>query len=445
MSFYSLLFLIIFIPVCMGLYYITPGRLRCVVLLGVSLVFYFTLERVNILLLLASVFFDYFMASVIHYYRDKPRIMKMGLALSVIKTLLLAFLCLVRARTQGAAMPVGVLVYTLSATGYCVDLFRGEIEYERKFLKFLLYNCFFGRIFAGPYVKYSVIRPQLGARHNSPGAISTGLVLIIQGLAKRVILADNLMAVYSRLLGGALAEPREQTVLSAWIMVSFFSLGLVFTLWSLCDMARGLGLLFSFKLPRNVFYPFTACSVREFLGAFNATLYSYLRRYVYRSLGGKKYGVLSDCLNTMLTLMLFGVWFALTPSCIAWGAFLGVFLIGEKYLYGGLLGRLPRFVGHIYTLAVLLFSFCILSSPSLLAALSQVRIMFGLSGAALWNNQIVYTLTQSWWLLILGVLFSTDVFSKAASSMKQRLPRLGEPITVVLNVALLFVSIAFMV
>ena len=251
------------------------------------------------------------MASLIRYHQGNSRVTRTALFLSVLKSVSLILFCMVRSQLEGYSMPVGILVYTLSATGYVVDLYRGEVPYERSLCNFLLYNCFFGKIFVGPYVKYSLIRPQLRKKQLSLSSISTGLVLLIQGIAKKVVLADNLLLTY-RKVAQVDASRASATTLSSWLLLLSLVLGIYFTLSAYCDVARGLGQIFCFKLPRNFSYPLHSSSVREFVNHFNTTLVEYLRRYVYRPLGGGRYGVVSDCFNTLL-YMLYG--FPFRPIC----------------------------------------------------------------------------------------------------------------------------------
>lgn len=443
MTFYSLTFLLLFLPASLTLYYLTPNKLKNTVLLLLSLVFYTLLEPHNIFLLLACLFFDYFMASLVRYYRDKPGIMLLGTALSVVKTVGICLFCLLRANITGASMPVGVLIYTLSATGYVVDLYRCAGEYEKNFLNFALYNCFFGRIFIGPYVKFSLIRPQLRKKRLSLSSITTGMILVIQGIAKRVILGENLMLTYQKLNELSLSVEYNTSVLALWGAILCFSMGLVFILGSYCDIARGLGQLFSFKMPRSVQFPLQALSVGNFLESFHATLYEYLCRYVYRPLGANHHGVLADILNTLLTLMLFGAWFSLSPNSILFGGLLAVFLLGERYFYGRWLERASRFFGHVYTALVLIVAFSVLSAGSLHGAYLQLRGMFFLSDLPLWNNQAAYIVSQGWWVVLLGLLFGFGFVAKAAWLFKDKFPVLANISSVALNLAILFLSVAF--
>lgn len=444
MTFFSMTFLLVFLPAGLLLYYGTPNRFKNYTLLGLSLLFYAALGPLELLVMAASVVFDYMMASLIRYHQGNSRVTRTALFLSVLKSVSLILFCMVRSQLEGYSMPVGILVYTLSATGYVVDLYQGEAPYERSLCNFLLYNCFFGKIFVGPYVKYSLIRPQLRKKQLSLSSISTGLVLLIQGIAKKVVLADNLLLTY-RKVAQVDASRASATTLSSWLLLLSLVLGIYFTLSAYCDVARGLGQIFCFKLPRNFSYPLHSSSVREFVNHFNTTLVEYLRRYVYRPLGGGRYGVVSDCFNTLLYMLLFGVWFSFSPNLLLFGGVLALFMLGERYLYGRLLRRLPAVFGRVYTYAALLVSFCLPAKGTPAGSWQLLKNLFSFHQERLVNDKIVYILSQSYWVLLLGLVLSFALLPKLSALLKRRAPAAANILSVFFNVGLLVVSVMFII
>lgn len=442
MTYFSLTFLLLFFPACMLLYFCTPGRMKNLVLLLLSLFFYATLDRTNFTLLIITVVFDYGMGALIRFGKERRGIAGLAMAMSVVKTVGVVFYSMMRLRAEGVPAPVGVLVYMLSSTGYVLDLYRGDFQFEQNILRFLLYNCFFGRIIIGPYAAYSAIRPQLRHPKLSLSSVSTGIVLLIQGVAKKVVLADNLLAAYNKI---AAIEARDMTLLAAWLMILFLALTLYFHFSAFCSIARGLGQIFCFKLPRNVFYPLHCRSVREFTARLNSTFFDYLQRYVYQSLGGSAYGVLSDCCNTVLVMMLYGTWFGLTPNCVVWGVCLAMLLLGEKYLYGRLLRRLPGLFSRLYTYLAVLLSLSLLACGTLAESRALLDMLFTFEMDRVLNDPIVYILTQDYWVLILGTVLSFPIMSKVSRFTKRRFPAFSNFAAVAINVGILFVSLMFLI
>ena len=445
MSFFSLTFLILYFPACLLLYYCTPDKLKNTMLLCLSLFFYYTLEPGRIWLLIGCAAVDYLLGQVLRRWREHRWVARSSLALSVGKSLLLVVGYGMQAYilAEGSFLPpAGLLVYSLSSISYLTDVYWGELPAERNPVDFLLYCCFFGRIFAGPYVRYSIIRPQLKHHRLSLSSVSTGLILLIQGVAKKVILADNLMATYQQIKA---ITYWDCTLLSAWSLLVYLLLGIFFTLSAYCDVARGLGQIFSFKLPRNLSYPLAAKSVREFVASFNSTFYEFLRIYVYRPLGGRKAGVLLDVLNTMLVMMLFGMWFGLSPHAIMWGGALGLLVLGEKYIYGKLLHRLPALIGHIYTLLAVTASLVLLSQSRMTDIIDQFELLHTFTRGKLYNNQIIYILSQNYWMLIPAVIFSLPFARRIDRFVKTHFMVLSNFISVGVNLGLLLISIMFMI
>ncbi len=437
MTWYSLTFLFIFLPAGLFLCALTRGRMQNVTLLILSLLFYALLDAGSLPLLLGLLLIDYGTGLLLARIGERHRFLaRLTAGISVLKTLCLVFYCLMRVQTEGAPLPAGLLIWGLSSLGYVVDVYRGE-NAERSPVRFFLCFCFFGRVVLGPYVDSGVLRAQLRTRKLSFASISTGLVLFIRGVAKRVVLADTLLEAWRRI---AEIPPRERTTLSAWLLLISFAMGVVFFLSAYCDCARGLGLIFSVKLPRNMMNPFYVHSVREFIARFQITLGAYLRRYVYRSLGGAEYGFLSDACNTVLWLMLYGAWFGLRPNCVIWGMALAVLALGEKYVYGRLLSRLPALFGRVYALLAVLLSFTLLSQNSLDASRQMFSLLFTFQSQMLMNDQIVYILSQYAWALVLGAFLSVPVLPHLAGWCKRRLPALAGFGTLAANIVLLGVS-----
>lgn len=440
MTFFSLTFLLIFLPASILLYYIAPRRLKNGVLLFLSLAFYQLLEPHFFWWMAACIFFDYGMGCILYACRERRGIRLLALLLSAGKSA--AFLWYgISCFSRGQPSAVGIWIYPLSSAGYVLDLYRGEAPFEQNLVDFALYQCFFGRIFLGPYVQYAVIRPQLKKQKLTLTSISTGMVLLVQGIAKKVIVGDNLFMLYQTI---SAIEGQERTLLSSWLLLLSCMLGMYFIFGGYCDVARGLGHIFSFKMPRNVFFPLHTRCIREFVERFNISWMDYLRRHVFFSPFWTKGGVLRQCAG-VLCMLLYGAWLCPAVNGILWGAYLAAFILLEKYLFGGVLRKLPDLLGRIYTWFVLLLSFTLLVQPSLVGWRALLKTMFHFEAGLWYNDIIAYILSQNYWVLALGLLLSYPVMSRASSFLRKRWPVCVNIFSVVSNLGLVALTIMFLI
>ncbi|MCI8622094.1 MAG: hypothetical protein HFG26_00345 [Provencibacterium sp.] len=441
MTFFSLTFLLIFLPVSLLLYYTVPVSLKNPVLLLLSLAFYGLLEPRFFWLMLFSLLFDYGAACIVCSFRDRSGIGRLACFLSAVKSaayVAYGVLCI----RQGSPSPAGILIFTWSATGYVVDLYHKAAPFERNFLDFALYNCFFGRIFLGPYVKYTVIRPQLKEKRLSLASISSGMVLLVQGMAKKVVLGDSLMGLYQTV---SAIEERERTLLSSWTLLLSLALGVYFVFSGYCDAARGLGHIFSFKMPRNIFFPLHTGSVREFVERFNISWLDYLRRYIGYPLAALHGSAVWQGICTAVCLAFYGAWLSLTPRGILWGGFLALLMLSEKYLYGKLLEKLPHLLRRLYAGLAVLLSFALLSQPSLHSSYVLIKTLFQFEAGLWYNDAIVYILLQNYWALALGLLLSYPMIPRVSSFIRKRWPACANIFSVALNLGLITLTIMFLI
>ncbi len=171
------------------------------------------------------------------------------------------------------------------------------------------------------------MKPQLANPRYSMTGMADGMVLLICGLAKKVLLGDRLAALATQIQG---IPYYEITTLAVWMLVVGSAFSLYFTLSGLCDIAQGLGLLFSIRLPQNFRYPYQAAGMDDFFRRFNITVGAFIRRYVFEPLGAQNNGIMASFVNILLFSMLSGLWFGLRLNYLLWGVALGVVLAIEQ-------------------------------------------------------------------------------------------------------------------
>lgn len=440
MPFASIWFIFFFLPLSLAVYYLAGPRGRTAALVGISLLFYLLCEPKFLWLMALSVTADYGMYRLMERHDDQNRIRRAICAAVVIKNGLLFLGMSVFTQLRGSSMPLGLAVYTLTSLGYLVDVYNGDEVYEHSFLRFALLNIFYGKLLSGPLMRYGQIREQLREKKYSLSRISDGAVLFIQGVAKQVLLGRGLSSLYQELKA---MENTGHSVLSVWLLTVSLALGLYFTLSGYCDIARGLGKMYQLELPRNFYYPYQSRSITDFVGRFNISVTEFYKQYIYSPLGADLQGGVSSVLNITLVTLLWGVWFGFRVNFILWALYFTAFIFLERGVWGRFLTRLPVFFTRVYTFAVVLFSFVIFSGQSVGESWFYITSMFGLAGLPPYNDQTLYLFSSYGALLGLGLLLSTSAVNMAAGWASKKHPHLTSAVSVVFNVSLLVLTLAF--
>lgn len=441
MEIFSLSFIYLFLPATIAVFYFTPQKLKSGMLVLFSLLFYWMLERENILLLLSSVTFDYLMARLIEKSKEQKNLQRAPALCSVIKSLGLIVIYSLLSQYREIPFPWGLAVYSLISTGYVLDCYRGVVFCDHNITHLLALCCFYPQLYAGPLVSYNRQIPQIKRLRMSMTKMGEGAGLFILGLGKKIIIGDNVIALYTRLRS---VPYYEATTLTVWSMILALAFSAYFILSGFCDMAKGIGLMFGMEVPDNFNYPYRAKSVNEFLARFNITINRYIRRYVYVNLGGAKGGMISGMFNILVASMLMALWFGINLNYLIWGAFLGFFVILERYWLKQYLDVLPGLFSWLYTITVVIVSFVFFAGGSLSESWNYIRIMFSIGDSALYNNDIIYQLSSNYLVLIVAAVYSTGIFNRLSGVIKRHLPRVWHLSTAVMNIALLILVTAFL-
>lgn len=428
----SLAFLLVFLPVCVGLYYALffSRFAQNALLLLASLVFYAFGQAGYVLVLMLSIVWNYFMAIAIWKRKTEAQNAK---ALTVITAasnflVLLAFLSFNPLQTAVTAffggdplsfrlvLPLGLAIYTLQAAGYCIDVYRGEVAAEKNILYVGLYLAFFPKIITGPLISFSSMRTQMESRSHSLEKFSRGMCRFVIGLSKKLLLADQLSYLVNYLFTQAAIDNTivQLPVALAWFGLLAFGLQLYYELSGFADMAIGLGLIFGFELPENYRYPFTAVHMADFWSRWNITALAWFRNYMFGALSKKsnKDLVMRDLL---IVWILFALWFGgVRQPALIWGLWNFFFLLAEHFFgYGS---RIPgRFLKHTYTLLVVAVGFVLLRSPTLYVAGRYLASLFWLNNNSFYGELLPVFLKEYWMPIGLGILFAMPVAPTAAA------------------------------
>lgn len=441
MAFTTITFIFAFLPLSILLFYAAPHKLKTAALLVISLLFYTMMDPTNLVLMLLSITYDYLMAFLILKAKKDVSMRKLPMIACVVKNLALIIVFGLQKELYGTAVPVGLMVYSLTSMGYVIDVYRGDEPFEKNWFNFALFCTFFGKIIAGPIVQYGDMRQDIVQRKPSLSGISNGLVLLVSGLAKQIILSGNARDMYKMLL----EIPQESlSIVSVWLIVLSFTFDLYFTLSGYCDMARGLAQIFSMRLPESYHYPFQSRTVSDFFNRFNITVTQFTNRYVYVILGGDTNGTISTMLNTLLTAMLLGLWFGIRLNYVVWGCWFAVLMLLERWFLMKILVHIPVLFTRIYTFVLVLLSFTIFASDSLSQAWFYMKTMFGFGNRQWLDAYASYVLSGNIPLLLCCLFFMTSIGSLLLRELRKRYPVIHDAGTVVFNVGLLAVSVSLL-
>ena len=303
------------------------------------------------------------------------------------------------------ALPAGISFFTFQAMAYLTDVYRGTIPAERSLPRLTLFMAFFPQLLQGPILRYGEFAPALTQRQENSEDAAAGATRFCFGLAKKVLLADSLGVIAD----AAFSSGDRLTMSLAWLGGIAYTLQLYFDFSGYTDMAIGLGRIFGFRLPENFNYPYISKSASEFWRRWHMTLSFWFRDYVYIPLGGNRCSRGRQILNLMAVWMLTGLWHGSAWNFVLWGLYYALLLMGEKFLWGKFLEKLPAAVRHVYALVLIIIGWVLFRSGSLAQVGQMVAAMFGAAPGGLWQPETAYYLHQFRWELLLAIPASLPV------------------------------------
>ena len=413
MVFSSPVFLFVFLPLVLCLYYnpvFRSRRFRNAILLLSSLGFYAWGEPLFVLVMCTWIALNWFMALQMAGQPDGPaRKAWLIAALAADVALLFVFkylgfaarsaqLLLGRTPTGlSVALPIGISFFTFQIMSYVVDVYRRQAPVQRNLFKVALYVSLFPQLIAGPIVRYQTIAHQLSHRQESSGDFTQGVSRFVFGLGKKVLLAD-----YMGLMADNLFSAHGPlSVASAWLGIVCYALQIYFDFSGYSDMAIGMGRMFGFRFLENFRYPYLAGSITEFWRRWHMSLGTWFRDYVYIPLGGNRRGTGRWVLNVFVVWFLTGLWHGASWNFVLWGLYYGLFLMMERLT--GISRRLGP-LRHVYTLLVVLVGWVLFRAETLPQAARYLSYMFGKSGKGAVDGLFTYYLRNSWLLLTAAVV-----------------------------------------
>ncbi len=437
MVFSSVLFLFYYLSAALAVYFLVPRRAKNVVLLLFSLVFYGWGEPKYLALMVFSIVMDYSLGRWLHCLmsRGNKAGAKRVLILSVVLNLALLgvfkYTDFVIGNLNGLLglaipqlnlpLPIGISFYTFQAMSYLIDLYRGDVPVQKSLINFGTYVSLFPQLIAGPIVRMSTVSAELDNRRESVELFSSGVRRFVAGLGKKVLLANNIGAVWTAI---SAQDVTTLPVLTAWIGLAAFTFQIYFDFSGYSDMAIGLGRMLGFHFLENFNYPYIAVSITDFWRRWHISLSTWFREYVYIPLGGNRCGKLKQLRNLLVVWMLTGIWHGASWNFVAWGLYFGVLLALEKFVLRRWLEKAPRWLMHVYTMLLVMISWGIFAFDSLGDGMNYLRALVGGYGAGLWNEAALYTLYTNAVLLVLLILGATPLpmklYRRAEGALRAR-------------------------
>jgi len=422
MVFSTPIFFFYFLVFTLLVYYLVPRKWRNAVLLLSSLFFYFWGEQGYVVIMLLSTAIDYTHGLLVERCkaRGNDRGARLAVASSVAFNLALLFFFkywdFIARSLQSVGigflpvleihLPIGISFYTFQTMSYTIDVYRGDARAQRSILNFGTFVTLFPQLIAGPIIKYKDLGEQIDARTCSTEKFAVGVQIFMIGLAKKLLLANNVGLLWDRYKAMAASD---LTVAGAWLGVLAFSLQIYFDFSGYSDMAAGLGRMLGFTFLPNFNYPYISKSITEFWRRWHISLSTWFREYLYIPLGGNRCSKPRWMFNLLAVWAATGIWHGASWNFLLWGLYFFALLVLEKFFLLKLLTRAPAVVGRIYTLFLVAVSWAIFALEDFSHLGAYLRVMFGLGGVPLADGVFGYYFTSYLPVLVLSCAAATPL------------------------------------
>ena len=403
----------------MLLYLFIPEKYRNIVLLSGSLLFYAAGEPYYVLLLILSILINYGAGKLILDKEKKTA--KNVLILSLIYNFGMLFIFkywdfaagILNRLSAGETIPVlslslplGISFYTFQIVSYLFDCYRGKWKEKTDFVSFAAYVTMFPQLVAGPIVKYEEVAERMKARKIRAKSVESGLKLFSIGLGLKVLLANQIGTLWNTLMS---VGPGNLSAAAAWMGAFAYSFQIYFDFWGYSLMAKGLGKMLGFRIPRNFNDPYTSRSVSEFWRRWHITLGRWFREYLYIPLGGNRKGFFRTMFNLFVVWSLTGLWHGASFNFVLWGLIFFGLIALEKKGFGKWLES-KKIAGHLYVILLIPVTWMVFAITDMRQLLHYLQNMIGihLSDVIVGSEQVVRYLKEYGVLFIFCILFSTS-------------------------------------
>ena len=396
--------------------------------------------------MILSILIDYTHGMLVEKYRSNDKLARYFVGQSVAFNLLLlgffkywdflaANLSLIPGVTVpqlGIALPIGISFFTFQTMSYTIDVYRRDAPVQRNIIRFGAFVTMFPQLIAGPIVKYKTVAEELNHREHTFENFAVGARRFCVGLAKKVLLANSIGALWEAQLAAQGAD--TLTVVGGWMGLLAFGFQIYFDFSGYSDMAIGLGWIFGFHFNENFDHPYLSKSVSEFWRRWHMSLTSWFREYLYIPLGGNRGGTAKALRNILIVWFCTGFWHGASWNFILWGMYFALWLILEKYVLKNVLAKSPAVFKHFYTLVIVFVGWGIFAMEDLTVCGHYLSACFG--GAPLWSTVDGYTLRSYVVTFVALVAASTTLGVKGWNRLPAKVQKIMTPILMAMSLIL---------
>lgn len=414
-------FLFILFPIALVLYHMVQPIYKKYIILLANLYFIFYLGIIPTLIIIFSGFVYYFAGLLL----GKKHCKWILFSAILINVFILIFF---KYNTQLAGFPplnnysegivkyrvfapIGISFYTFQGISYIADVYKKKIGSEKDIIKFFCYFTFFATITSGPIIRYEDF-DQENSTYDYDAAFE-GVKRIIFGLFKKLYLSSRFAFLTNTLWGNA-----ETNFAIAWIATIAFTLQIYLDFSGYSDIAIGVAKCFNLNFKENFNYPYMAESMTDFWRRWHISLSQWFRDYIYIPLGGNRVTLPRMLFNMLVVWLLTGIWHGSTVTFIVWGLLNFVSIIFERFFFGNILKKAPKFLRHLYTLIIINVIWVFFRSTSVIQGVNIIKTMFSFQGGItdLYKGLTYVLLYKMDW--ILAILVSTPLLKIAFDKLE---------------------------
>ncbi|NRB05160.1 MAG: MBOAT family protein [Rhodobacteraceae bacterium] len=389
MIFSSPIFVFGFLPAFLAVYYAAPKAIRSLIILIGSYAFY-GWWRIDYLALIFGMSLVSYIAAEVAHKRGSVWAVRLGVTfdLAVLgyfkyTMFIMSGLSDLSVALGGAdvtvpsiILPIGISFHTFQSISYIIDVSRKDAPPARNLIDFLAFGSLFPQLIAGPVLRYKDLADQFANRVHSPAIFLQGMARFAQGLAMKLLIADNVAPLADRVFAAT-----APTAAEAWLGAGAYSIQLLFDFAGYSAMAIGLGLMIGFRFIENFNAPYRSQSITEFWRRWHISLSHWLRDYLYLPLGGNRRGKVRTYINLTLTMVLGGLWHGANWTFIVWGAWHGLWLAIERALGAKTRGSVwPKPLAWVMTMIIVMLGWVVFRAQSLGEAMNVYLGMAGVNG-----------------------------------------------------------------
>ncbi|MEG1597215.1 MAG: MBOAT family O-acyltransferase [Bacilli bacterium] len=390
MVFSSTTFLFLYLPILLFLYFICKNKTyKNIILCLFSLGFYAWGEPVYVFLMLLSITSAYFHSKYIskNLKNGNIKIAKILLISSIIISMLALlyfkysnfiitnfnWVFHLNIPLLNLVLPIGISFYTFQIISYLVDVYKGKVDFQSNFISLTMYVSLFPQLIAGPIVRYQTIEKEINNRKVTLTLFVEGFKRFIIGLAKKVIIANQMALLADAVFGKY--NPEIGTIL-LWIGAIAYTFQIYFDFSGYSDMAIGLGKMFGFTFLENFNYPYISKSISEFWHRWHISLSTFFRDYLYIPLGGNRVSKIKWFFNIFIVWFLTGMWHGASWNFILWGLYFGFILVIEKLFLLNIINKLPKILRWLYAMILIIVGWVLFRVTNVEIAFEYIAKMF---------------------------------------------------------------------